>query len=314
MPSCCVGVGVGQPRRMVEQTQEQTPQAPHDFLPQGHNGGQHNAGSTASAARASAARNTSGRGRGRGRSKPPADPKQRMLTSVFNGPDHTPHLAVCPQTLKQPQPLQGVSQGTQQLPPMPPPHPTMAQPMNEQHCGGHTLFGPMQYQHHTPQSSLHEVHELPRSVPIGMRNLGSTCYLNATMQCLASLPPFTLALLAHQRVSQGPLPQDRVTAAVLQVQHVVAQLHAGKDQNVSSSLDSRALFDALHDADGELTHTEAATVFNRIGVMEDASDATLRILELVSWCRCCTTHGTCSNSDMQCVLCYRLHLTLHLFT
>lgn len=57
-------------------------------------------------------------------------------------------------------------------------------------------------------------------IPRGFHNLGNTCFLNATLQCLAYLPPFCQTLLA---ISQNQ-PKNGITKKLFQGQRITSSL------------------------------------------------------------------------------------------
>jgi ubiquitin carboxyl-terminal hydrolase 36/42 len=84
--------------------------------------------------------------------------------------------------------------------------------------------------------------------PKGFSNLGNTCYLNSTIQCLAYIPPFCQSLLTmstDRKINQGenaPLPAGkRIT---MMMKSLFTRVHA-PIENTVSSIAPRKLVNAL---------------------------------------------------------------------
>ena len=76
--------------------------------------------------------------------------------------------------------------------------------------------------------------EKPKSKPCGLNNLGNTCYMNASLQCLASVPQFVKKLNEIET-------QEKVT-------HAVKQLITTMCNRVNASIDTAAFKAAIDEA------------------------------------------------------------------
>jgi ubiquitin carboxyl-terminal hydrolase 14 len=76
-------------------------------------------------------------------------------------------------------------------------------------------------------------------LPLGLANLGNTCYMNATIQCLKTVPELTAALKRYSGGVASVEPSETITAAL-------RDLYKAMDQGVA--LPPLILLQALHNA------------------------------------------------------------------
>ena len=67
------------------------------------------------------------------------------------------------------------------------------------------------------EEQLHKALELPG----GLTNLGNTCYLNATLQCMRSIPELRQAIITLPRVGVTPSEEVRIFAVTFSESRVI---------------------------------------------------------------------------------------------
>ena len=84
--------------------------------------------------------------------------------------------------------------------------------------------------------------------PKGFNNLGNTCYLNSTLQCLAHIPPFCQSLLTLSSSNSGNSPTNRGPSQgkkiTLMLKNLFARAHASNG-SAGSSIAPRLIVSAV---------------------------------------------------------------------
>lgn len=90
-------------------------------------------------------------------------------------------------------------------------------------------------------------YDIGNEKPKGFNNMGNTCFLNSTLQCLAHIPPFCQSLMAmpangSQNNGAKGLPQGK--RLTLMAKNLFSRVHSGNASS-SSSIAPRAIVDAV---------------------------------------------------------------------
>ena len=78
--------------------------------------------------------------------------------------------------------------------------------------------------------------DVGRGKPKGFNNLGNTCYLNSTLQCLAHIPPFcqSLLTLSSDGVAQGGKGPSQGKKITLMLKNLFSRVHSANGSSGSS--------------------------------------------------------------------------------
>ena len=123
------------------------------------------------------------------------------------------------------------------------------------------------------------------SHPRGLINLGNTCFLNATLQCLAYLPTFAQCVISLPNTSVMQQQEDRKTTPMtpgkkitMYMQLILGKMHGLNPENIPSPSLTPVAPKALYSAISLLGGSGRGYTF-RQGRQEDAHEFLIHLLD-----------------------------------